>query len=231
MPRLFRALPPVFAGSFDAEQPWRLLGEPLTEALAGLPTERIEIGLSPDHQISGDRIVVGAGTRIHPTAVVEGPIYIGRDVHIRPGAYLRGGCWIEDGAIVGANTEVKHSIFLAGARAPHLAYVGDSILGAGVNLGAGTVLSNFRHDGTDIVIPGDGGGLATGRRKLGALLGDGVQTGCNCVLHPGSIVGTETVVYAGVQLRAGVHPAERVIKLRQQIETVERHPRAARDGE
>lgn len=222
MPSLFADPPKPFADAFDAENPWLLLAETLATALAELPSERIDVGLSPDHHLSGDRITIGAGSEIHPTAVIEGPIYIGRGVAIRAGAYLRGGCWIEDGALIGANTEVKHSILLAGAKAPHLAYVGDSILGAGVNLGAGTVLSNFRHDGKEIVLRVGDSTLPTGLRKLGAVLGDGVQTGCNCVLHPGCVVGAGTSIYPGVQMRSGVHAGGRIIKLRQQLQDVEK---------
>jgi bifunctional N-acetylglucosamine-1-phosphate-uridyltransferase/glucosamine-1-phosphate-acetyltransferase GlmU-like protein len=101
-----------------------------------------------------------------------------------------------------------------------LNYVGDSILGREVNLGAGTVLSNFRHDGAEIAIPRGDERVATGRKKLGALLGDQVATGCNSVLNPGTIVGARTHLYTGVQLRAGLWPADSVVKLRQQIEVV-----------
>jgi bifunctional UDP-N-acetylglucosamine pyrophosphorylase / glucosamine-1-phosphate N-acetyltransferase len=220
LPELFAAIPEPFAAAFDPERPWDLLGEPLDAVLASLPTQRIEIGLSPDFHLAGDRIAIGAGTRIHPTVVIEGPIHIGAGVTVRAGAYLRGGCWIGDGAVVGANTEVKHAVLFPGARAPHLAYVGDAVLGAGVNLGAGTILSNFRHDGREIVIPTAEAPLPTGRRKLGAILGDGVQTGCNCVLHPGCIVGAGTRLYPGVQLRPGIYEAKHLIKLRQDLEIV-----------
>ena len=106
------------------------------------------------------------------------------------------------------------------AKAPHLNYVGDSILGADVNLGAGTILSNFRHDGRFIEIPFKVQRLETGRRKLGAILGDGVLTGCNSVLHPGVIVGRETQIYPGVQLRPGIYPEKSVVKLKQELEVV-----------
>jgi NDP-sugar pyrophosphorylase family protein len=84
------------------------------------------------------------------------------------------------------------------------------------------VLSNFRHDGAEVVIPSAAGRLRSGRRKLGAVLGDGVLTGCNCVLHPGTIVGRGTQIYPGVQLRSGVYPARALIKLRQELEFVAR---------
>ncbi len=190
--------------------------------LEALPSDGIEIALDPDSSVYGDRIMIGRGTRIHPGAVVEGPVRIGRDVQIRPGAFIRDGCWIGDGCIIGANTEVKHSILLDTARAPHLNYVGDSILGCGVNLGAGTIVSNFRHDGQPIQIHFDGGHIDTKRRKLGGVLGDGVLTGCNCVLHPGVVIGARTQLYPGVQLRSGVYPANSIVKLRQSLEWVER---------
>jgi NDP-sugar pyrophosphorylase family protein len=217
LPELWRALPEALASLYDPEAPWSLLGSPLEEILDALPSDGIEIRMSPDAHLIGDRIAIGRGTRVLPGAVIEGPARIGRDCEIRPGAYIRGGCWLGDGCVVGASSELKRAILLDGAKAPHLNYVGDSILGAAVNLGAGTVLSNFRHDGREILIPRRDGRLATGRRKLGAVLGDGVLTGCNSVLHPGVVVGRETQIYPGVQLRSGIYPARSVIKLRQEV--------------
>jgi len=224
IPELFDSVPEAFTAGFDPGRPWELLGEALDEILGRLPSSAIEIALTPDAHLIGDRIVIGAGTRIYPGAVIEGPVWIGRDVQIRPGAYLRPGNWIGDGCIVGANTEIKRSIFLPGARAPHKSYVGDSILGCDVNLGAGTVLANFRHDGSEVRIPSGTERLSTGRRKLGAVLGDRVLTGCGAVLHPGVIMGRGSQIYPGVQLRPGLYPADSIIKLRQQIEIVTRTP-------
>lgn len=221
LPPLFRELPPELAAAYLPAAPWELLGAPLDELLAALPSERLEIPPPPDVHLLGDQIAIGAGTRILPGVVIEGPVWIGREVEIRPGAYIRGGVYLGDGCIVGANTEIKRAILLPGAKAPHLNYVGDSILGEGVNLGAGTILSNFRHDGREIKIPVGLAQVSTGRRKLGAILGDGVLTGCNCVLHPGAIVGRETQIYPGVQLRAGIYPERRLIKLRQKVDVVE----------
>lgn len=220
LPPLFSELPEALAPALDPEAPWALLGEPLDALLAALPDQEIAIRLRPEVNLLGNGIVIGAGCRIYPNVVIEGPIFVGRDVEIRPGAYLRGGCWIGDGCVIGANTEIKRGILLPGAKAPHLNYVGDSILGAGVNLGAGTVLSNFRHDGREIRIAWNGSPVRSGRRKLGAILGDGVQTGCNCVLHPGVVVGAGTQIYPGVQLRSGVYPERSIVKLRQELEIV-----------
>jgi NDP-sugar pyrophosphorylase family protein len=220
LPLLFAELPDPFAERLDPEAPWALLGDALDDILDGLPSDDIRIRISPDVHLAGDKVVICPGTKIGPGAVIEGPVYIGRDVEIRPGAYIRGGCWIGDGCVVGASTELKHAILLTHAKAPHLNYVGDSILGANVNLGAGTILSNFRHDGREIRIPRDGQAIRTGRRKLSAVLGDGVMTGCNCVIHPGVVVGQGTQIYPGVQLRAGVYPERSLVKLRQEIDVV-----------
>lgn len=222
IPPLFANLPAALARLFDPEVPWELLGEPLEELLQAIPDSAIEIPLQPDAHLLGDRIAIGAGTRIQPGAVIEGPIWIGKDVQIRSGAYLRGGNWIDDGSVVGTHTEIKRSILLSGAKAPHQNYVGDSILGEGVNLGAGTILSNFRHDGQEITIPHGDIRIASGRRKLGAVLGDGVLTGCNSVLHPGVVIGAGSQIYPGVQLRSGLYPAGCIVKLRQQLEIVEK---------
>lgn len=221
LPPLFAEIPEPFAEAYDPDAPWSLLGDPLDAVLAGLPSGEIHVGLTPDVHLVGDRIVICPGARIHPGAVIEGPVFIGRDVEIRPGAYIRGGVWIGDRCVVGANTEIKRAILLPHAKAPHLNYVGDSILGSDVNLGAGTILSNFRHDGSEVRIALRGrSSIASGRRKLCAVLGDGVLTGCNCVLHPGVVVGRGTQIYPGVQLRSGVYPQKSIIKLKQQIEVV-----------
>ncbi len=225
LPELFAALPEPLEAAFDPEAPWELLGDALEAALSALPSDGIEGLISPDANLAGDQIVIGPGTRVQPGAMIEGPVRIGRDSLVRTGAYIRGGCWIGDGCVVGANTEIKRSVLFDGAKAPHLAYVGDSILGLGVNLGAGVVLSNFRHDGGEILIAASGERLNTGRRKLGAVLGDGVKVGCNAVLHPGVIVGRDSEIYPGVQLRSGVYAARTLVKLRQELIYVERQER------
>ncbi|MBA2542067.1 MAG: glucose-1-phosphate thymidylyltransferase [Deltaproteobacteria bacterium] len=198
LPRLFSNLPPPFVAFYDPEAPWTLLGDPLTQILGG-----------------GS---IDPSARIHPSAVIEGPIFVGANAEIRPGAFIRGGVWIGEGCVVGANTEIKRGILLPGASASHLNYVGDSILGAKVGLGAGTILSNHRHDRAHVRIDG----RDTGRRKLGAILGDGVLTGCGSVLHPGVVVGCETRIYPGVHLRPGTYAERSIVKLRQELEIVPR---------
>ena len=214
LPELWSALPPGLAAAWDPAAPWALLGAPLDALLEAVQARDIGTRTRPRRPSRRRAHQIGKGARIAPGAMLEGPLWIGDDVEIRTGAYVRGGCWIGDGCRIGANTEVKRSILLPEAKAPHLNYVGDSILGSDVNLGAGTVLSNFRHDGKEIVVPDGAARIATGRRKLGALLGDGVKTGCNSVLHPGVIVGRDTEIYPLVQLRAGIYPARSIVKLK-----------------
>lgn len=222
LPPLFDRIPEPLRGGWDPERPWDLLGEPLEHLLAGLPAQRLDSPVSPEIHLVGEKIVLGEGVRIAPGVVIEGPVVVGDNTEIRPGAYIRGGSWIGSGCVIGASTEIKHSILFDGARAPHLNYVGDSVLGERVNLGAGTILSNFRHDGGQIVLTGDDGPRRTGRRKLGGILGDEIATGCNCVLHPGCLVGRETQLYPGVHLRSGIYPERRIVKLKQSLELVER---------
>lgn len=224
LPPLFAQIPQVFSKHYSSLRPWDLLGEPLDQVLQELPVEFLQSPILPGVHLSGERIVIAKGVRIAPGVTLQGPLFIGEDTEIRAGAFLRGGVWIGPGCIVGANSEVKRGILFPGARAPHLNYVGDSILGAKVNLGAGTILSNFRHDGGGIDIPAPEGRLHTGRRKLGAILGDGVNTGCNCVLHPGTIVGRGTSLYPGVHLRSGIVSEDTLVKLKQDLQFVPLKP-------
>jgi NDP-sugar pyrophosphorylase family protein len=136
---------------------------------------------------------------IGPSVHIEGPSYIAGE--IRHGAYVRSHSWICREAVVGHATEIKHSILLPGAKAPHFNYVGDSILGRGVNLGAGCKLSNLRNDGRNIRIHNLG--LDTGLRKFGAILGEGVQIGCNVVCNPGTILGKNCHVWPNVTVSGG----------------------------
>ncbi len=179
----------------------------------------------------GDDIFIGPGAVVEPGAFIAGPAYIGPDAHVRHGAYIRGNAFIAAGAIVGHATEVKNSILLSGAYAPHFNYVGDSILGRGVNLGAGTKLSNLtvvsvkdpetgQRPTLKILIGGEL--FDTGLTKLGAILGDGAQTGCNSVLNPGVLIGPRSLVYANASLPKGYYPADTLIKLRQTFEYAER---------
>ena len=131
---------------------------------------------------------------IEPGVHIIGPAYIGPNAIIRHGAYIREYSWICANALVGHSSETKHSILLPGAKAPHFNYVGDSVLGPGVNLGAGVKLSNLRNDGGEVHVRIEGERIASGLRKFGAIIGEGSQLGCNAVTNPGVVLGPRCMV-------------------------------------
>ncbi len=202
----------LFAGDFPV---WVALGPKMDEYLAAWERWTIAEPL-PDgvHVLSGP-VCIAPGCRIEPGVVLRGPIIVGEGTEIRTGAYLRGGVIVGNGCVVGAHTEVKRAILLDGAHAPHQNYVGDSILGRHVNLGAGTILSNVKNVGVEVTFPHHGRTVGTGLRKFGAVLGDSCRTGCNTVTNPGVLMGPECVTYPGTSLRSGVYPPRTLVKLRQ----------------
>ncbi len=156
-------------------------------------------------------IQIGKGTVIEPGALIKGPTIIGDHTEVRQGAYVRGNCLIGDRCIVGHTTEMKSAIMLNDAKAGHFAYIGDSILGNAVNLGAGTKLANLKIVDFEMVIRVEGKEYKTGLRKLGAILGDNVQTGCNSVTSPGTLLGKNSLVYPCVNVSGGYHPNRSII--------------------
>ena len=177
-----------------------------------------EFGQRLRHKVEGElhgtALVSGAlympeGAQVGPYAMIDGPVWMGPGAFIGHGAYVRGPTVIMAGARVGHASEVKRSILLPGARAPHFNYVGDSILGRDVNLGAGVKIANFKTFGDAVRMDEED----TGLRKLGAAVGDDVSIGCNAVLSPGTVIGARTIVYNGALVR-GTIPADTVVKAR-----------------
>ena len=166
-------------------------------------------------------VSIGEGTVVEAGAYIRGPAIIGKNCQIRTGAYLRGDVLLGDGCIVGNASELKNTLFLNGAMAPHYNYCGDSVLGNRCNLGAGTKLSNYKiaADKTVRLIHGDEV-IDTGLIKFGAVMGDDAQTGCNSVLNPGTVLGRNVLVYACAALR-GYVPHGTMVKLRQTHEWTE----------
>ena len=130
-------------------------------------------------------IRVGKGTRILPGVVIEGNVIIGENCKIGPNCYLRGSTTIGNGCHIGQAVEIKNCIIGHGSSVGHLSYVGDTVIGNQVNFGAGTITSNLRHDGTNHKSVIDGRLLDTGRRKFGAIIGDGTHTGIHTAIYPG----------------------------------------------
>ena len=135
-----------------------------------------------------DTIFIGEDCIIQEGAYLEGPCYVGHGCEIRNGSYIRKGSVIGNECLIGHGTEINRSLILDRAKIPHLNYVGDSVIGEGVNLGAGSKCANLRLDGKEISISWKGSRILTGRSKLGALIGHGASVGCNAVLNPGTIL-------------------------------------------
>lgn len=162
--------------------------------------------------LMGEGIRIGKGVLVEPGALIKGPALIGDCSEIRQAAYLRGYCVIGRRAVVGHATEVKHSVFLDDAKAGHFAYLGDSILGSDVNLGAGTKCANLRFLPGNVMVGTEKGRVDSGLRKFGAILGDRVQTGCNSVTSPGTVIGPESLLMPNATAASGVHPAKSLLR-------------------
>ena len=211
---------------------WDAIPNIATHVNALLDGKRIIEGEIMDGAIIGEGpLYIGKGARIEPTAWISGPAWIAPGAVVRHGAFVRENVIMLPGSILGHASEAKNAILLNHAHAPHFAYVGDSILGNHTNLGAGTKLSNLGMLSEKDVATGkrptikltvDGVEYDTGIAKMGAILGDHAQTGCNSVLNPGCLIGQRTMVYANMSLRKGYYPADSLVKLRQTIEVAAR---------
>ena len=159
-------------------------------------------------------IYFGNGVVVEPGALIKGPTIIGNNTGVRQGSYIRGTCLIGDRCVVGHATEVKSAIMLNDAKAGHFAYIGDSILGNNTNLGAGTKLANLKILDVEMNLIIGGEIYKTGLRKLGAILGDNVEMGCNSVTSPGTLIGKGSLVYPCVNVPGGYYPTRSIIGLR-----------------
>jgi NDP-sugar pyrophosphorylase family protein len=175
----------------------------------------IQLGTVIGTPFIGPDVQIGKGTIIEHGAVIKGPSIIGENCEIRSSAYIRGNVMVGNGCVLGNASEFKNAVLFNDVQVPHFSYVGDSILGHKAHLGAGVILSNVKSAKGNVFVEK----VDTGLRKLGAILGDGVDIGCNCVLNPGSLVGRRSVLYPNVLWR-GVCAADSIVKLRQQHEIV-----------
>lgn len=159
----------------------------------------------------GKNVFIGEGTVVEPGAYIKGPAWIGADCVIRHGAYIRENVIVGAGSVIGNSSEIKNSFLCNGCQIPHFNYVGDSVLGAKVHLAAGVIVSNLKLDGEFITLRVGDDVVSTGLRKFGAIIGDGVEVGCNAVINPGSILGRRSLIYPGVAWR-GILPANSIAK-------------------
>lgn len=162
--------------------------------------------------IVGEQIILGKGVLIESGALIKSPAIIDDFTEVRQGAYLRGYCLAGKRCVLGHTTEIKHSIFLNDAKAGHFNYLGDSIMGNQVNLGAGTKLANLRFTGGDVPVRTPEETFSTGLRKLGAIMADHVQTGCNSVTNPGALLGKRSMLMPNTTAASGYHPPNSLIK-------------------
>ncbi len=170
--------------------------------------------------IEGD-VFIGEGTVIEAGALVHGPVWIGRNCRIGHGATLRSNVIVGDGCVVGHAAELKNAVLFNGCAVPHFNYVGDSVLGYRVHLGAGVMLSNYRLIRGNVNIHLASGPVDSGLAKFGALIGDRTEIGCNSVLNPGAIIGRDCVLYPNLTF-TGVLPARRLVKNKTELAMVEK---------
>lgn len=190
---------------------WQALGQ-IEKYLSTFKLGNIEIAIPEGaFLVDAHLISIGKGSIIDPGAYIKGPCIIGKNCTIRHGAYVRGNVIVGDHCVIGHDTEIKNSILLNNANAAHFAYVGDSILGNNVNLGAGTKCANLKFNNLSITISFQKKIIDTGLRKFGAIIGDDAQTGCNTVTNPGTLLGKGVLCSPLVNVK-GVVPANSLVK-------------------
>lgn len=186
----------LFAG---AVYPWELLpkiGAFIVELGNSLPTDQFEK--------RGENIWIAKSATVAATACINGPCIIDEEAEIRHCAFIRGNAIVGKGAVVGNSTELKNVVLFNKVQVPHYNYVGDSILGFRSHMGAGSITSNVKSDKTPVVVKSAYGNIETGLKKMGAMLGDNVEVGCNSVLNPGTVIGRGTSVYPTSSVRGFV---------------------------
>ena len=202
---LFYNIPPLLAPLFDGvKYPWEVLPK-----IKSYVSELVKNGIAGYRKFA-DGVLVGDNVHIYPNVVIEPPAIIGHGTVLRPGAFIRGSVIISEDCVIGNSTEIKNAVLMDRVAVPHYNYVGDSILGCGSHLGAGVVCSNLKNDGKNITVHGIRT-YKTNLRKLGAMIGDGGNVGCGCILNPGCVIGRGTNVYPNLTLR-GVFPQDSVVK-------------------
>ena len=194
---------PLFEGK---RYPWEVLPELkdfIRKLGASLPREEYD-EIAPE-------VWAHKTAKIAPSALIQGPTVIGAGTEVRHCAFIRGSALIGEGCVVGNSTEVKNAVIFDNVQVPHFNYVGDSVLGFRSHMGAGVIASNFRSDKGNVNVHDGDAVIETGLRKLGAILGDGVDVGCNSVLCPGSVVGRDVIVYPLSRVR-GFIPERSILK-------------------
>ena len=197
----------TLAGSYLAEYeyPW--------QALKGIKDLILSLGaeLGEDYAQIAPQVWVHKTAKVAPTAFIGGPCIIGAETEVRHCAFIRGSALVGNNCVVGNSVELKNVILFDNVQVPHFNYVGDSIMGYRSHMGAGSVTSNVKSDKALVVVKNGDERIETGIKKFGAMVGDGVEVGCNAVLNPGTIIGKNSNVYPTSCVR-GVVPANSIWK-------------------
>lgn len=204
---LFDLSKTIAAPLFDGlEYPWECLDK-ISDFIYALGSTLPESEF--DHPEEG--IWIAKDAKVFPSAYIGVPCIIDSGAEIRHCAFIRGSAIVGKNAVVGNSVELKNVVLFDGVQVPHYNYVGDSILGYKAHMGAGSITSNVKSDKTLVIIKNGGEEVPTGRKKVGAMLGDYVEVGCNSVLNPGTVIGRNSNVYPTSSVR-GVIPANSIYK-------------------
>lgn len=199
---------------------WKVLAN-IGPYLAKLSLGKIEVDIPAGAFLIDPHLIsIGKGTVVEPGAYIKGPCWIGRDCTVRHGAYVRGDVITGNKCVIGHDTEIKHSILLDYAHAAHFAYLGDSIIGNRVNLGAGTKCANLKLDNHSIKVAYQDNRWDTGLRKFGAVIGDDSQIGCNAVTNPGTLLGKNVYCYPVINI-GGFVPSHSTIKSKTELTIIQ----------
>ena len=198
----------LFAGK---TYPWEVLGE-IKAFIAELGKTLPETEF--DHP--AEDVWIAKDAKVFPSAYIAGPCIIDHGAEVRHCAFIRGSAIVGKNCVVGNSVELKNVVLFDGVQTPHYNYVGDSLLGRGAHMGAGSITSNIKSDKTNVVVRAPEGTFETGLRKFGAVLGDGVEVGCNSVLNPGAILCRRASVYPTSSVR-GVVPPDHIYKAKDDI--------------
>lgn len=194
-----------------ATYPWEVLGK-----ISGFIRE-LGPKLDPERfEQRGEEIWVAKSANVAPTAFLNGPLIIDEEAEIRHCAFVRGSAIVGRGSVVGNSTELKNVVIFNSVQVPHYNYVGDSVLGYKSHMGAGSITSNIKSDKTLVAVKDGTEKIETGLKKIGAMLGDHVEVGCNSVLNPGTVIGRGSNIYPLSSVR-GVIPANSIYKNRGEV--------------
>ncbi|MBQ3783447.1 MAG: UDP-N-acetylglucosamine pyrophosphorylase [Lachnospiraceae bacterium] len=202
----------IAADIFDGlTYPWEvlpLISDFIKKLGATLPAD--------EYEKKSEDVWIAKSAKVAPTAFINGPAIIGKEAEIRHCAFIRGNAIVGEGAVVGNSTELKNVILFNKVQVPHYNYVGDSILGFKSHMGAGSITSNVKSDKTLVTIKNGTSKIETGLKKMGAILGDNVEVGCNSVLNPGTVIGRSSNVYPLSMVR-GFVPANSIYKNKNEV--------------